>query len=166
MTSKCDICFEECPDKIMVKLVNFDNKKYVPCCCCNINICVICAIHMSNSVKKCPICRTDYKTYQFSDLVGFQYDIDDTDAFEAYWEDNDKRVIENVFDEFRMIWIDGDEYAMKRTDKNKSCFDLYRVDDYNRQKKELMIHIYHRKYPVGNFDSVNQILKIFEDEDN
>ena len=66
----CDICYNERPDDLMVKLVSKENDYYIPICKCNINICIRCALVLQkDNDKKCPTCRKSYLRYEFCDLV-------------------------------------------------------------------------------------------------
>ena len=144
MPSKCDICFDErCRDESMVRLVNMVDGKYTRCCCCNINICIRCSIgmHRSNSVKKCPLCRSSYEAIVFNNWVG-------TDRVSAF----DANAIKNKFDRYRIVDIDGIRYAMKRSQKDEDCIDLYSFQSYNREKKELMMSFNDTDNSVGMFD--------------
>jgi hypothetical protein len=153
MTSKCDICFDECPDKLMVRLVKKIDGVYARCCCCNINICVRCAMTMQKSVmNECPLCRTFYEIYVFNDLVGTDgWDENDGDAFDAH----DRRVIQNKYDKYIIAIIDGMSFAVLRSDKDRGMnyIDLHAFESYNRKKKELMMSRYDIRNPVGVFDS-------------
>jgi len=150
MTSKCDICFDECPDKLMVRLVKKIDGVYARCCCCNINICVRCAMTMQKPImNKCPLCRTSYEIYVFNDLVGTNgWDENDGDAFDAH----DRRVIKNKFDKYMIVIIDEITYAMKRSQKGMNYIDLYNLQSYNRKKKELMMSSYDIYNSVGMFN--------------
>jgi hypothetical protein len=63
-TFDCDICYNERPTDIMVKLCN---ETKIKVCNCNISICRKCADKMQQ--KSCPTCRKTFNQFVYTDEV-------------------------------------------------------------------------------------------------
>lgn len=157
---KCDICFNERPMDLMVKLINFN---YTPCCCCNINICVRCAMSLQERKyqdRKCPICRIKYFKYAFCDLINNNNEDNKDNKDEEDTEDNeDENIneIQNMTETFYLLKFGNTRYATKKSDRVKlmeqvdEWLNIYKTQDGSGGRLVLMSRD-DTLNPVGKFN--------------
>lgn len=168
----CNICFNERPTDLMVKLIKINN---TPCCCCNINICIRCAMILQERKyqdRKCPICRINYFKYAFCDLINNNNednkdnkdeedneDHEDNEDNENTEDNEDEYIneIQNMSETFYLLKFGNTRYAIKNIDRVKimehvdEWLNIYKTQDGSRGRFVLMSR-YDTLIPVGKFN--------------